>query len=422
MSSFAGRVSHLDEVETLLGDGRLLTLTGPAGCGKSRLALEAARRLAGNYANGACYVDVGGVEADRDLPSALATALDLAPDPSRGSSRALIDRLGDQELLIVLDNCGHLISACAWLVDELLRGCPRLVVIATSREVLRVPGEVVYSVPPMDVPPPGLSLDDLDAWESVQLFTGRARAVNPRLDLQDTDAEAITQLVRRLDGVPLAIELAASASRTFTPGQIVELLDDRFALLTEGPRTGPERQQTLLATVDWSYDHLTGDEREMFDELALFPADFDLAAASAVHGEPRLVPALLRALVDKSMVTTKETGLATPRYGMLETLREYGAGKLTTRPDVDTIRQRYVEFYGRLAQELEQDLLDPAKTRGPLRLFASSGQTCGGRSGTRRRRPQRTRCCNSPALLLCSGAAPASGRRAATGCGAPSIR
>ena len=259
LTSFVGRVAQITEIRKLLADNRLVTLTGAGGAGKTRLAIQVAAGVAAEFSDGVSYVDLAPVTHALVVPVAVARALGLPDQPGRSTVETLVRFVGDRQMLMVLDNCEHLLDTVASLAAELLAACPGLRLLATSREPASVPGEVTFLVP-------SLSLDD----EAIELFADRARRVRPDFIVTDENAATVTEICRRLDGMPLAIELAAARVRALSPDEIVGSLHDRFRLLTGGARTAVRRQQTLRASVDWSHALLTETERILFRRLAAF--------------------------------------------------------------------------------------------------------------------------------------------------------
>jgi len=336
LTPLVGRDGELHDLMQLLADHRLVTLVGPGGVGKTRLALEVARAEATGLEFGGCLVELAPVGDPAGVRAAIASALEL-PDPSR-----LAELIGDREMLIVLDNCEHVITTAAEVAEDLLRRCAGLRILATSREGLRVGGETVWAVPP-------LAADD-----AVRLFVTRAQAAGAPLELSDDDRDMIADICARLDGLPLAIELAAARTRAFPIAQISSRLNDRFRLLTGGSRTALPRQQTLRAVVDWSYELLFDDEQRVLERLSVFPGGCDLATAEVVCADETLVAAdladHLHALVDKSLVVAvpKGDGL---RFRQLQTLAEYGKEKLTERGDAVRIRDAMATHYAALCAE-----------------------------------------------------------------------
>ena len=346
LTSFVGREAQMNEVRELLAENRLVTLTGAGGVGKTRLAIQVAAKMSGEFGDGVWYVDLAPI-TDPELASVtVARALGLPDQPGRSTMDTLLRHVADRQMLLVLDNCEHLLDACADLAAALLGGAPGLTGLATSREPISVSGEVSWRVP-------SLSLAD----EAIELFTDRARRVRPGFAVSDdTAAVAVTEICRRLDGLPLAIELAAARVRALSLAEILDSLHDRFRLLTGGARTAVRRQQTLRASVDWSHALLTGPERVLFRRLAVFLGGFDLEAAQVVAGggdvERYQVLDQLTLLVDKSLVVAEHAGGAT-RYRLLETVRQYALEKLAESGEADAVRARQCDYYAALAALLD---------------------------------------------------------------------
>jgi non-specific serine/threonine protein kinase len=355
LTSFVGREREIAEVERLLHSTRLLTLTGTGGCGKTRLALEVASRVLPAYEHGVWLVELAALSDAALVAQTVATALGLREAPGRTIAETLVEFLRERSLLLVLDNCEHLLDACARLADSLLRACPRLRVLATSREALGIGGEVSWRVPSLSLPdaerPP--SSEDLAGYEAVRLFTERARAVQPRFEVTSANSSSAAAICRRLDGIPLAIELAAARVKALTVEEIAARLDDRFRLLTGGSRTALPRQQTLRALIDWSYDLLSESERGILRRLSTFAGSWTLAAAEAVCAGDPLRPAevldLLAHLVDKSLVQADEGGGQT-RYRLLETIRQYARDKLVESGEASAARDRHLDYFLQFAE------------------------------------------------------------------------
>ena len=324
LTSFIGRAGPVREVAGLLAGHRLVTVTGPGGSGKTRLAVEVARQVAGEFADGACLVGLALVADPAQVAAVVAAALGVRDQPGVPAGGAVARVLARQQLLLVLDNCEHVIGAAAELCAGLLAACDDVRVLATSREPLRVAGEARYRLAPLALPDRD-DLADAARAEAVALFADRARNVDVQFALDERTAPAVARLVARLDGMPLAIELAAARVEALGVTGLLDRLDDRFALLSAGDRAAPSRQRSLAATVDWSYQLLTEDEQRVFRAVSVFPAPFTLEAAEAVAGA-RAGPAVLR-LVDCSLLVPPRAGRdGRARYLMLETLRAYGAG------------------------------------------------------------------------------------------------
>ena len=345
LTSFVGRVTQMAEIRTLLAGNRLVTLTGAGGAGKTRLAIQTAAGIAPGYRDGVFYVDLAPVTHEVVVPVSVARALGLPDQPGRSTMETLAKFVGDRQTLVVLDNCEHLLDATASLAAELLASSSGLQILATSREPTGVPGEVTFTVP-------SLSLAD----EAIELFVDRARRVHPDFTVDDDNAASVTEICKRLDGMPLAIELAAARVRALSVEEIVGSLHDRFRLLTGGARTAVRRQQTLRASVDWSHALLTEPERILFRRLAAFLGGFDLDAAQAVAGDAEVeryqVLDQLALLVDKSLVTAENSGGRT-RYRLLETVRQYAQEKLGESGEAEAVRIRHRDHYNAMAALLD---------------------------------------------------------------------
>jgi predicted ATPase len=353
LTSFVGRERELAEAATLLRGSRLLTLTGAGGCGKTRLALELAGQRLDDFSDGVWLVELAALGEPELLGPAIAQALDTRLASDRAPEVALAGHIGDRQQLLLLDNCEHLIEAVAHLVQALLGLCPRLTVLATSREPLRIPGEVTWRVPSLSLPKLGeCSSSDSEA-ESVRLFTVRAGQAAPGFELDDENAVAVATLCHRLDGMPLAIELAAARVSVLTPAQIVERLDDSLDLLSAGSRTAMTRQQTLRATLAWSFDLLDAEEQVLLRRLSVFAGGFGLEAVEDVCAEPPLERprgvGLLGRLIDKSLVHV-EDGPGDRRYRQLETVRQYAAERLDEAGESGVFERRHREWYVELAE------------------------------------------------------------------------
>jgi predicted ATPase/class 3 adenylate cyclase/DNA-binding CsgD family transcriptional regulator len=363
LTSFVGRQTEISRLRDALAGHRLVTLIGAGGVGKTRLAVQVAAEGAGDFGDGAWYVDLAPITAAEVVPVTVARALGLPDHPGRSTMDTLLRFVPDRHLLIVLDNCEHLLDACAELLGTLLGAAPRLTVLATSREPVNVTGEVIWQVP-------SLSLAD----EAVELFAQRARLARPEFAITDDNSKAVGEICRRLDGMPLAIELAAARVRALSLTEIVDSLHDRFRLLTGGSRTAVRRQQTLRASVDWSHALLTETERILFRRLAVFLGGFDLQAAQAVSGDSGIeryqVLDQLTLLVDKSLVVADESSGRT-RYRLLETVRQYALEKLGESGEADAVRSRHRDHYTSIAALLNE----PAGTDYRQRLDQAELET-----------------------------------------------
>ena len=336
VTPLVGRLTELDDLAKVFADHRLVTLVGPGGVGKTRLAIELARKEAHRFPDGAFLVELAPVGEPDDIGAAIAAAMDL-PDPGR-----LAEIIDDREVLVVLDNCEHLIAAAAAVAEMLLRSCPGLHLIATSREGLRCDGEAIWPVPP------------LHPDEAVELFIAKAKAAGGHQSVADDQLPAIAEICARLDGLPLAVELAAARTRAFPIAQIASRLHDRFRLLTGGSRTALPRQQTLRAVVDWSYDLLFDDERRVFERLSVFPGGCDLATAETVCADDVLasddIAELVNALVEKSLVVAAPAS-GEVRFTQLQTLAQYGREKLAERGDAERFRNAMAQHYADLCRQ-----------------------------------------------------------------------
>ena len=358
LSSFIGRGREVAELQTVLSDHRLITLTGPGGAGKTRLAIEVASEVVHDFRDGAWLVELAPLSDPDLVAQAVAQALGVREAPGRPLIGALLEHLEGREALLVLDNCEHLIDACATLADALLRLCPKVRILASSREALSIAGERTWPVPSLSSPdfhnlPP---VQDLKSYEAIRLFVERARAVVPTFELMENNAPAVARLCRILDGMPLAIELAAARVRVLSVEQISSRLEDSFALLTGGSRTALPRQRTLRAAIGWSYELLSEEEQVLLGELSVFAGGFALESAESVCSgegieEPEVLD-LLTSLVDKSLVQVSEQG-GEARYRLLETVRQYGREKLEKAGTEPNIRRRHAEFFLRFAERTE---------------------------------------------------------------------
>ncbi len=335
-TSFVGREDDMDEVIEALEGARVVTLTGVGGVGKTRLAIQVAAELLPRFPDGAWLVELGPLSDPAGLPDVVAGALVIQPRQGMTMAESVVDALREKELLVVLDNCEHVIATAARMVDEIVRSCPGIRVLSTSREGLGLRGERQMTVRSLDLP-----------VESVQLFVDRAQEAGGRFALDESTAPAIAQICTRLDGIPLALELAAARTRMMTPSEIAARLDERFRLLTGGSRTAVERHQTLRQAVDWSYDLLEPREREILDRLGVFAGGFTLDAAEAVvsGGDIDEIDVLdgVAQLVDKSLVVADREGDET-RYRLLETIRQYALERLDDAGMTDVVRRRHAEW------------------------------------------------------------------------------
>ncbi len=405
LNTFIGREAEIAQLSALLRtqpqvDGgpstRLLTLLGAGGAGKTRLSVQAGAELLDSYPDGVWLIELAGITDGVLLAQTVATELGLREEPGRSLQDTLRGYLHSRTLLLLLDNCEHLIAACAAFAETLLRGCPHLRFLATSREPLNIPGETLWRIPSLSLPPQlsVLTPDVVQSSEAARLFIDRSQAVSPGFQMTAQNASAIARITRRLDGIPLALELAAARIKSLSVEQIAERLDDRFRLLTGGSRTALPRQQTLRALIDWSYDLLNAQAKVLLARLSVFAGGWTLEAAEKVASSamesaeelavwPAPDPAgglqteieewevidVLTALVDKSLVVFEESG-GLPRYRMLESIREYGRAKLKESGEEPWIRWRHQHYFSRMAREAEDNFSTPRQAEWLRQLEA----------------------------------------------------
>ncbi|MEO5873570.1 MAG: NB-ARC domain-containing protein [Streptosporangiaceae bacterium] len=359
ISSFVGRGGEIAEIATLVRTTRLVTVTGVGGVGKTRTALRSAAAVHADFPDGVWLVELSGLMDDTLIAHTVADTLGLQDQTLRSQVDVLADYLVGRRLLLILDTCEHLSDTCAVLAEVLLAAAPGLHVLATSRRSLGTTGERLYAVRPLPVPSEGPA-----AWpnDSIRLFTDRARAVDPDFTLTSDKLEPIAQLCRRLDGIPLALELAAVWLRTLTPEQITDRLTDRFKLLSEGDLVSG-RHETLRTTIGWSHELCSPAERLLWARISVFPGSFDAVSAAQVCGDERLpaayVPALIEGLVDKSILQRDRGG----RFRLLDTLREYGEEWLIALEELDLHRRRHRDHYLRIARDYEKAWCGPDQVR-----------------------------------------------------------
>jgi len=372
-STFVGRRREMAEATRLLAGSRLLTLAGPGGIGKTRLALRLSASLGSGYDDGVVFVELDALQDPDLLPHTIAAAAGFRDAAATWSDTAVAERLAGQRSLLILDNCEHLIDACASFVRELLSRADQVKVVATSREPLRIRGENVLLVPPLAIPAPDCAAPseaDLSLYDSAQLFLDRASAKVPDLDLDAEGRACVAAICSRLDGMPLAIELAAERMRVLSPRQILSRLESGLGLLAGGERGGPSRQQTLHASINWSYDLCPEEERRVWERLSVFPGGFEIEAAEAVCGDAIEVESCIdqvTALLDKSILTrTAQAGLV--RYRMLEPIRAFGLAKLGSRGEVDLAKDLHLRWVVGLVHCSWHEWLGPAQAKWLRRL------------------------------------------------------
>ena len=358
-----GREQETEEIKRELAMRRLMTLTGAGGSGKTRLALEVARGLVEAYPNGVWLAELAPLSEEALVSKAVAEALKVPERPREPIADTLADVLGEKQLLLVMDNCEHVVGAAAGLVDFLLDSCPGVRILATSREALGLEGEARWPVNPLSVPEPQVtpSSEQLQAYESVRLFVERARGRDPAFSLSSENAAWVTEICGTLEGMPLAVELAAARVGTLSLEQIAHRLTDSLKLLTGGARTAVDRQRTLRGTLDWSYELLSEDEKKFFGRLSVFAGGWALEAAEAVCAgggvEEEDVLDLLSGLVEKSLVVTRGSDEGDVRYRLLEPIRQYGREKLQVSGETEGVQESHAGYYLALAETAEPELI-----------------------------------------------------------------
>ena len=375
ITTFVGRRRQVAEVTKLLsGPSRLLTLTGPGGVGKTRLALRVAETVRRTFSDGACLIELAELREAPLLAHRVAERLDLRDQSNRTAIDTVIEYLRPRSILLVLDNCEHLVDSCAMLAEMIVRECPQVRILVTSRQPLNVYGETVVPVSPMGIPDfmqQKNSPAALAAYDSVQLFVDRAAAILPKFELSDENCDSVARLCRQVDGIPLAIELTVVWLRALSLQQIEERLSQRYGLLTRGARSAPERHRSLRALVDWSYGLCSAAEQKVWARASVFAGGFGLEAIEYV-GEGDGVTSdevldVVRSLVEKSILIPDERD-GSMRYKILETLREYGQEQLLAAGEHETVRRRHRDWYGRLAAEFQAEWLGPDQESWAQRL------------------------------------------------------
>ena len=360
MTSFIGRETEMKEIRQALNTHRLVTLTGSGGVGKSRLCLQVGQQSLFQFPDGVWLVELAVITDPALVLQALLSIFSLREDSLRSTLDVLIDHLREKTTLLIIDNCEHLIETCAQVTNSLLQACPHLRILASSRQVLGLTGEVAYRVPSLGSPDPAdlSSTELLEKVDSIRLFLERAATAKPGFVLTRENASTVVQICSRFDGIPLAIELAASRAKALSTEQIASRLDDRFRFLTGGSRTALPRQQTLRATIDWSYSLLSEDEKTLLRRLAVFAGGWTLEAAESVCGKDRTgleVLDLLTLLVDKSLVFLEES-ISGMRYHRLETIRQYSREKFLETGEVEEIRDRHLDYVVKFVELADENL------------------------------------------------------------------
>ncbi|HLW38467.1 MAG TPA: adenylate/guanylate cyclase domain-containing protein [Candidatus Eremiobacteraceae bacterium] len=354
VTAFLGREQDIADIKERLAKTRLLTLVGTGGVGKTRLSLQVGADLLDHYEDGVWFVELAPLIAPDLIPGAMATVFGVAESTGKSQTESLVVALKPKRMLVILDNCEHIVAGAARIADVILRGCPRVYMIATSRQGLGIDGEAVLRVASLPVPPAaeGIKAVEAQRYGAVALFVERASAVVENFRLTDDNAPAIAQICRRLDGIALAIELAASRIKMLTPAQLLTMLSERFRVLTGGKRTALPRQQTMRAAIDWSYDLLDDNEKLMFRRLAVFSGGSSLEAVREICGDETIgeweVFELLSSLVDKSLVTSEASG-AEQRYRLLESTRQYALEKLNQAGELERLQRRHAAFFAQRA-------------------------------------------------------------------------
>lgn len=357
LTSFIGREKEIKDIKQTFSAARIVTLTGAGGTGKTRLAFQVGLDLLDTFPDGVHLIELAPLSDPNLIAQSLAAVLGLHTLEGGSVMPGILDYLRDKKLLLVMDNCEHLVGASARLADELLKNCPFVKILASSREALDIAGESIYHVPSLSLPADEASLEDIQHSEAARLFIDRASAANPHFALTQQNAASLAQICRHLDGIPLALELAAARAKVFSVDQIADRLNDRFRLLTGGSRTALPRQQTLRAAIDWSYDLLRENERLLLRQLSVFVNGWTFEAAEAVCGAPEIdVLDLLPHLVDKSLVVVEQCGGEDARYGMLETIRQYAREKLEAAGEDGKLQTLHANYFKELVISIEPKL------------------------------------------------------------------
>jgi len=363
LTTFIGRAKEQKEITDLISKNRLVTLTGSGGVGKTRTSLKVGEQILGDYANGVWFIELAPLSDPALVPQTVASVLGLAAQADVPPTQLLVNLLQAKTALLILDNCEHLLDACAALVDTLLKNCHQIKILATSREALGILGEVLYRLPSLRVPDTQQTLERFREYESVRLFEERAQLAQPDFKLTRENAASIAQICARLDGIPLAIELAAARVNILATAQIAERLDDRFNLLTGGSRTALPRQQTIRASIDWSWNLISEAERTLLRRLTVFAGGWTLEAAESVCSEagiePQQVFELMNQLVAKSLVIAIRKPGQERRFQLHETIRQYAGEKLLQAGEEQNIRSRHLNYFLEFSSRAESALRGP---------------------------------------------------------------
>jgi predicted ATPase len=357
LPSFIGREKEIETIKELVSENRLVTLTGAGGCGKTRLAIQFAVQVVPEYADGVWMVELAPVTVPDYIDQAIAEVFKIKEQPGSTLLQIITHYLENKSLLLILDNCEHLITACSEIVEQILKSTEHITILSTSREALNVADEVAWRVPSLSLPENGkeLSVNEVNQYEAVQLFVARAKNKQANFNLSEQNAHPVLQICNRLDGIPLAIELAASRVNVLNPELIVSKLDDCFRLLTGGSRTALERHKTLQATIDWSYDLLSEKEKMVFHQLSVFVSGFDFEVFEHIcrteSTEQEDLTDLLTSLIEKSLVITKKLESGAYRYQLLETIRHYAKEKLLVSGESDAVRESHYQYYNKLSEQ-----------------------------------------------------------------------
>jgi len=364
LTSFIGREKEIETVNQLIKEHRLVTLIGAGGCGKTRIGIQIASSVLTKYPDGVWMVELAPLTIPEHIDQAVAGIFQIKEEPGTALKKIIINYLKGKNLLLVLDNCEHLIAACSDIVEQILKSTANVTILTTSREALNVADEVAWRVPSLSLPQKGkeFSAKEIIHYEAIQLFVARAKNKQTNFKLSNQNSKTVLKICDRLDGIPLAIELAASRMNVFNPEIILRRLDDRFRLLTGGSRTALERHKTLQATIDWSYDLLSDNEKTTFNHLSVFVGGFDLEAYEQICGGITLdnenILDMLTGLIEKSLIVTSTLKNGEYRYQLLETIRHYAKEKLLESGESDSVRESHYQYYFKLSEQAYMEHLE----------------------------------------------------------------